>query len=131
MDNQDKQEALDSFVSEEIDQEFLPYLHRINRLPFAATMQCCVGHEQYKNPQIRPPSTKTGHWGYLLLRLAQDVAFWLMTVVDRWDWLWIEGSQFWIEGAQEPQMTERGSIQIAFAWDARSALISACRPRAV
>jgi hypothetical protein len=119
MDTQDKQAALASLTSDQIDKEFLPYLDRINQLPFAATKQCCVGHLEYKNPHLRLPSESTGRWGYVQLLLAQDAAEWLMTVADGWEWLWVEGSQFWLEGAEEPGMTERGSIQIAFAWDAR------------
>jgi hypothetical protein len=42
-----------------------------------------------------------------------------MTVADGWGWLWVDGSLFWLPGTEEPGMTERGSIQIAFAWDAR------------
>ena len=122
MDTQDKEEALASLAAlgpAEIDREFLPYLSRTNRLPFAATQQCCVGHLEYKNPHLRPPSENTGRWGYLQLLLAQDAAEWLMAVADGWDWLWVEGSQFWLKGAEEPGMTARGSVQIAFAWDAR------------
>ena len=122
MDTQDKQAALAALASlapDQIDKEFLPYLDRINRLPFAATEQCCVGHLEYTNQCVRLPSGSTGRWGYLQLLLAQDVAEWLMTVADGWDWLWVEGSQFWLEGAGEPGLTERGSIQISLAWDAR------------
>ncbi len=119
MDTQDKQEALADFIAAEIDEAFIPYLERINQLPFAATKQCCVGHLEYKNPDLSLPAGNTGRWGYLQLLVAQDAAEWLMTVADCWEWLWVEGSQFWLEGAEEPGMTERGSIQIAFAWDAR------------
>jgi hypothetical protein len=86
MDKQDKRAALGFLVGEEIDQEFLPYLNRINQLPFAGTKQCCVGHLEYKNPHLRLPSCNTGRWRYLELLVAQDAAEWLMKVVDGWEW---------------------------------------------
>jgi hypothetical protein len=119
MDTQDKQAALASLESAEIDEEFLPYLERINQLQFVATEQCCVGHLEYKIPHHYWPRGNTGRWGYLQLLVTQEAADWLMTMVDCWEWLWVEGSQLWLEGAGKPGITERGSIQIAFAWDAR------------
>jgi hypothetical protein len=97
MDTQDKQAALTTLDSAEIDEAFIPYLERINQLPFAATKQCCVGHLEYKNPNLSRPAGNTGRWGYLQLLVAQEAAEWLMTVADRWEWLWVEGSQFWLE----------------------------------
>ena len=119
MDPQDKQTALASIGSEEIDKAFLPYLDRINKLHFAVSKQCCMGHMEYKNPHLPPPRGNTGRWGYVQLLVTQEAAEWLMTVADGWMWLWVEGSQFWLEGAEEPGITERGSIQIAFAWDSQ------------
>ena len=117
MDPQEKQTALACLGLAKIDREFVPYLDRINRLSFAVTEQCCVGHMEYKNPHLRQPSEGTGRWGYLQLLVEFEVAEWLTTVADGWTWLWVDGSKFWMEGAAEPAMTGRGSIEIAFAWD--------------
>jgi hypothetical protein len=34
-----------STLEGEIDKEFIPYLEKLNKLPFVCTTQCCTGHE--------------------------------------------------------------------------------------
>lgn len=31
-----------------VDEDFIPFLHRINKLPFFMTTQCCTGHGDLK-----------------------------------------------------------------------------------
>jgi hypothetical protein len=119
VDKQERVETLASIAEGNIDRDFLPYLDRLNNLPFVATQQCCIGHMEYKNPHLAPPRNNTGRWGYLQMLTTQEAAESLMPLTDSWDWLWIAGSQFWLDGASEPGITECGSIQIAFAWDSQ------------
>jgi hypothetical protein len=120
MDQEDKRLTLDTLKPEEIDPEFLPYLERINRLPFVVTKQCCIGHMEYKTEGQYLPPDGSGRWGYLELLLHDDAATWLHEGrIGDWEWLWVAGSQLWVEGAGMPGITDSGSFDIVFAWDAK------------
>jgi hypothetical protein len=117
----------------EIDTQFLPYLDRINALPFVASSQCCVGHVHYtmsgkrgapRIPKRDLPVWHTGRWGYLHMAVTVDVHEFLHETArrDGWEsWLWIQGSQLWAKGAKTPCLCaeDEGWAMIAFAWDAK------------
>jgi hypothetical protein len=107
---------------ETIDEEFRPLVLRINSLPFAATTQSCVGHIPYGRAvkkRDRPPHASK-HWGYLQLMVTGTVVDWLHGRAQSWPWLWVHGSQMFIEGANCPGVTEFDDYLIAFAWDSAS-----------
>lgn len=121
LDDEDRAAALDGFNPDQVDAEFLPYLDEINSFAFVVTAQCCAGHldyEDYAIPMDLRPSLST-RWGYLQLLLTFEAAEWLCETARDWPWLWVEGSQAWIDGAALPGTTENGSCVLAFAWDAR------------
>ena len=117
MDDEDKRMAMCNFNPAEIDSEFLPYLERINRLPFVVSEQCYAGHIKYTMDAQYRPENESGQWGYLQLMMYHDTAVWLHEHrIGDWGWLWAMGSQMWDDLAEEPAMTERGSVRLTFAW---------------
>jgi hypothetical protein len=120
MDKEDKRLVMRTFEPAEIDAEFLPYLYRINRLPFVVSEQCCIGHIEYSMETQYRPRDESGQWGYLQLLMCFDTAKWLHEHrVAHWDWLWVIGSQMWDDRAESPGITDRGSVRLTFAWDAQ------------
>lgn len=119
MNRTDKQGVVSRLDPAAIDPEFLPFLERINRLPFCATVQCCIGHMKYEGQFETQPPGSSGRWGYLQLFVSFEAAEWLMERIDSWDWLWVPCSQLWIEDAMTPGITDNGSFEITFAWDAQ------------
>lgn len=125
MNQEDRDAALNTINPQEIDTDFLPYLERINRLPYVATQQCCVGHMPYP-PEVGDPADSSARWGYLQLLLDAEVAEWLNERVTTCEWIVIELSQLWPvyvrdQGpGQVPGITENGSIALTVAWDALS-----------
>ena len=118
LDPDDRAEAIRNFSEEDVDSDFLPYLNRINDLPYAVTVQSCIGHLPYRVPDEYRPSKNTGIWGYLQLMLTENAAEWLSEVAN-WEWLWLEGSAiFHCDQADLPGLMPNGSILLAFAWDA-------------
>ncbi len=118
MDAEDRKAALSSFDPDEIDVEFLPFLERINRLPHAVSMQCCLGHVEYK-PIGAQTAGQSGRWGYLQLLLDLDLAEWLAEIIRDCDWLLLERSQTWdAQAGIAPGVTENESYVLTFAWDA-------------
>jgi hypothetical protein len=118
MDAHDRQEALRTLDRAAIDQEFLPYLDRINACPLVASQQCCIGHMKYEGQFTEQPENQSGRWGYLQLLMNGQLAEWLMEQSSEWHWLWIPCSQLWAERALTPGMTDNDSILLTFAWDA-------------
>lgn len=116
IDAEDKRRELARLERDKIDPEFLPYLDRINALPFVVTGQCCIGHMEYRTDFPRP-ANDGGKWGYLQMLLTSSAADWLNEQICDWDWLWVEGSQLWAEGADTPGVTDGESYQLTFAWD--------------
>jgi hypothetical protein len=118
LENQDRVTIAPPYDPTQIDPEFLPYLERINAKPFAASMQCCVGHCNYEHPGMAPPNG-TGHWGYIELLMTCPSAVWLCQEVRDRKWL-IEGlSKMWgNKSGEAPSYTKRGNFIIALAWDA-------------
>ena len=70
-----------------IDKEFMPYLERINAVPFVCTTQCCTGHEKQdaffrfrcsKSPEwvidnlLKPLEQKFHCLGFSLMELGRD-----------------------------------------------------------
>lgn len=115
-----------------IDAVLLPFLDRINALPFVLSNQACAGHMWYTengkqsgkpfSSKFRPRKS-TGRWGYLSLDLTQEAAKHLHEKVwdGTWTWVWNNGSQLFIKGATEPSLIDGvdGWGRITFAWDAK------------
>ena len=138
-------EVMENYDESEIDEEFLPYIHRINRLQCAVTCQCCIGHIPYNDPtatdssETKPPQfgtnvtsknrppDPTDKWGYLALYVTEDV---LQTLAERFDhlkhedWFWPYGSKVWY-GCGDTIKYELFSVSpndssfIVFSWDAK------------
>ena len=126
MDREERDAALSGLKPEEIDPEFLPYLERINRLPYVVTTQCCVGHMPYEAPSGEAVDA-SARWGYLQLLLDQDAADWLNEHVVECGWVLLEESQLWTmynmgdrEFGRLPEVSEKGSVVLTPAWDASS-----------
>lgn len=116
-----------------IDAEFLPFLARINALPYVLTSQCCAGHVWYtengkkSGKPIRNkflPRRSTGRWGYLHLAVTQEAGSYLHEEAraNGWEaWIWIHGSQLFAVGAKRPCVIEEadGWGMLGFAWDAK------------
>jgi hypothetical protein len=118
MDEGDRRAALTTFSAKQIDADFLPFLERINRLPHAVSEQCCSGHMEYQ-PIKGQVDGRCARWGYLQLCLDLDLADWLSDRILDCGWLLLERSQLWDERAgRVPGITEAGSYQLTFAWDA-------------
>jgi hypothetical protein len=119
----DREEALAFFSVDAIDSEFLPFIHRINSLPFAVTVQSCIGHLSYWRYRFfkadRPPGA-TKNWGYLQLMIDLEAAHELCRRAHNWPWLWKHGSRLFLEGAPRPEITRNGAAVIGLAWDAAS-----------
>lgn len=120
MNENDKRLTLNTLDRDQVDADFLPFLDKINNFSFVVTKQCCVGHMEYKEPFSEGPLGSAGRWGYLQLLAEESLAMWLMEQIDQWPWLWIPCSQLWVEGAMTPGVTEEGSFEITFAWDAQN-----------
>jgi hypothetical protein len=121
LDANDRKAAMGAFSPDAVDKEFLPYINRINALPFVTTTQSCVGHLRYddqKVPANERPIDASENWGYLTLMLTLDVAQWLCQRAQQWRWLWGAGSQLFIDGSAPPGVTDNESYVITFAWDA-------------
>src|SRR5687768_8937997 len=73
---------------------------------------------EYKSDFLEKPLPNAAHWGYLQLLMEESVAIWFMEQIEDWAWLWIPCSQLWLDGATTPGITDAGSIEITFAWDA-------------
>lgn len=119
LDAEDRQEVIAQFSADDIDAEFLPYLARINVLPFVVSAQSCIGHMSYDKwlgPDEDRPIDHSTAWGYLRLMLTLEAAEWISKEAG-WHWLWIPGSQLFVEGAGMPETTNNGSFFIAFASD--------------
>lgn len=119
LDSGDRNEALSHYRESEVDAEFLPYLVKINQLPFVVTVQCCLGHMSYdkwEGPEDDLPIERTDSWGYLLMMATVEAAEWISDRSD-FSWLWVQGSQLFVEGAGMPALTENESYFIALAWD--------------
>lgn len=115
---EDRSELAPPYDPAQVDPEFIPFLKRINAKPFAATVQCCVGHCKYPKPGIAPANSE-GHWGYLQLLMTGPSAVWLSQEVLGRAWLIDALSKMWGGKAGEmPGYTERCNFIIAFAWDA-------------
>lgn len=111
-----------SFNPADVDREFIPYLERINSKPFAASIQCCVGHLKYEFPSDAP-ANHTGHWGYLQLLMTGPSAVWLCQEVHGSGWLVLPLSKMWPDkngkkAGKMPTYTSKCNFIIAFAWDA-------------
>lgn len=111
-----------SFNPDEVDPEFIPYLERINSKPFAASVQCCAGHCDYKTPGDAPVG-HTGHWGYLQLLMTGPSAVWLCQEIHGLGWLVLPLSKMWPDqkgnkAGKMPTYTSKCNFIIAFAWDA-------------
>jgi len=118
LEDQERKDFAPRYDPTEVDPEFIPYLERINAKPFAATVQCCIGHCVYRNASLMPAGG-SGRWGYLELLMTGPSASWLSQ--DLWGRGWlIEGlSKMWSdESAEMPSYTEACNFLIAFAWDA-------------
>lgn len=99
------------------DPEFIPFLERINAKPFAASVQCCIGHCRYDDDRV---SREDGgpRWGYILLLMTGPSAVWLSEQVERRPWLIAEKSKMWGGKAGEmPSYTSHHNFMVAFAWD--------------
>jgi len=117
LEDQERRDYAPPYNPAEVDAEFIPYLERINAKPFAATVQCCIGHCKYHDTSL-VPENGSGRWGCLKLLMTGPSATWLSQEVRRRGWL-IEGlSKMWSEEAGElPSYTDRCNFMIAFAWD--------------
>ncbi len=139
-------EVMEGYDESKIDPEFLPYIHRINRLECAVTCQCCIGHIPYndstatdssetKPPQFgtnvtpeNQPTRPTDKWGYLALYVTEEM---LEALAERYnhlkseDWFWDYGSKVWHDfNVKNPKyelfsVTPNESAHIVFAWDAK------------
>ena len=125
LEDQERKDFAPPYNPAEVDVEFIPYLERINAKPFAATVQCCIGHCEYSDSSL-VPANGSGRWGYLELLMTEQSATWLSEQIQGRDWL-IEGlSKMWSDEPGElPGCTDRGNMMLAFAWDA------SCWPTAV
>jgi hypothetical protein len=118
LEDQERREFASPYDPAEVDPEFIPYLERINSKPFAATVQCCVGHCEYRDASLIPADGR-GRWGYLELLMTGPSAAWLSQEVRGRDWLIERLSKMWTDQPREmPSYTERCNFLIAFAWDA-------------
>lgn len=117
LDPADREKALQSFAEalrkEEIDEEFIPYLIRLNKLPYLVPVQCCARHMD----------SPYGKWGYLSLNVDSDFLIYLEgSDFLQQHWLNHRFSQIPIKGTpilKEPELTEFGSVTLGFAWDAK------------
>lgn len=117
LDLADREKALQSFAEalrkKEIDDEFLPYLMRLNKLQFLVPVQCCARHMD----------SPYGKWGYLSLNVDSDFLIYLeRSDILQQHWLNYRFSQVPVKGKailKEPELTEFGSISLGFAWDAK------------
>ena len=118
LEDQERKDIARPYNPAEVDPEFIPYLGRINSKPFAASVQCCIGHCEYRDTSLMP-ANGSGRWDYLKLLMTGPSAAWLSQEVRRRDWF-IEGlSKMWSDKPGEmPSYTERCNFLIAFAWDA-------------
>jgi hypothetical protein len=118
LEDQERMDFAPHYDPADVDAEFIPYLDRINAKPFAATVQCCIGHCEYRDTTLMR-ATGSGRWGYLELLMTGPSATWLSQEVRGRDWL-IEGlSKMWSDKPAElPSYTEGCNFLIAFAWDA-------------
>ena len=117
LEDQDRSSFAPAYNSSDVDPEFLPYLKRINAKPFAATVQCCIGHCEYRDTGLMPRNS-SGLWGYLELLMTGPSAVWLSQKVRGCDWLIAGLSKMWCDEPREmPSYTERYNFLIAFAWD--------------
>jgi hypothetical protein len=74
--DQERKDFAPPYNPAQVDPEFLPYLERITAKPFAATVQCCIGHYEYRDTSL-VPAGGSGRWGYLKLFMTGPSATWL------------------------------------------------------
>ena len=84
---EDRRDALEHLDVAKVDADFIPYVERINRLPFVVTHQCCVGHMAYEDALGEPPENHSAAWGYLQLLVTPEAAEWLTERARAWSWL--------------------------------------------
>ena len=102
----------------QVDFQFVPFLERINAKPFAASVQCCIGHCEYHDRRVAPANSE-GRWGYLELLMTGPSAVWLCQEVIVREWLIVPLSKMWGPNVREPpSYTDWSNFLIAFAWDA-------------
>ncbi len=125
-----KSSILDDLDRTGVDTQLLPFIDRVNALPYALTIQCCTGHMPYrlagrKVPPKHLPRRSSGRWGYLQLAIPYDVAKWTHEIArrDNWEeWIWVYGSQIYAVGARTVErFTDIDGVwvSICFAWDAK------------
>ena len=121
LDASDRKATVGQVWPDPIDVEFLPFINRINLLPFVTSVQSCIGHVNYDKfeiPEDERPLGASEKYGYLQLMLTLEAAHWLCQRAVKWHWLWVGGSQLFIDGASNPGVTDNESYYLTFAWDA-------------
>jgi hypothetical protein len=118
LEGQERKDFAPPYDTAEVDPEFIPYLERINAKPFAATVQCCIGHCEYRDTSLMP-ANGGDRWGYLKLLMTGPSASWLSQEIRGRDWLIERLSKMWSdESGEMPDYTARCNFLVAFAWDA-------------
>ncbi len=101
----DLNEAFQNYQEDQIDQEFIPFIKRINQLGFVVSCQCCTSHM----------TSPEGNWGYLSLYINPKF---IPIFTHEPDWLFKSRSKTWYTDTIQPTLTPNGSLMIVFAWKA-------------
>lgn len=116
---EDRREFAPPYDLSQVDPEFIPYLERINAKPFAASVQCCIGHCPYSSGRGKASASRDGYWGYVALLMTGPSAVWLSQELLGRPWLVDSLSKMWGGKAGEmPTYTNRCNFIVAFAWGA-------------